>query len=53
MTDLQMLGNSFCKFGAKNIVPLFDPTVKLFENSLLTILVQLLCKESTLESRNE
>ena len=44
MTDLQMLRNSFCKFGLvttrrpEDLVPLFDPKVHLFENSLLKML---------------
>ena len=42
MTDLQMLGNSFCKFvQVLTNVPLFDPKVHLFENSLLEIMAQL------------
>ena len=45
MTDLQMPGNSFCEFGlyrrAKDLVPLFDQKVHLFENSLLKIMAQL------------
>ena len=47
-----MLGNSFCEFvlvstcqrfsaAAKDLVPLFDPKVNLFENSLPEVLVQL------------
>ena len=45
MTDLQMLGNSFCEIGlvstSNDLVPIFDPKVHLFENSLLKILAQL------------
>ena len=45
MTDLQMLGNSFANLAwyrrTKDLVPLFDPKVHLFENSLLKILAQL------------
>ena len=46
MTDLQMLGNSFSEFGLvttyqKILVPLFEPKVHLFENSILKIMVQL------------
>ena len=48
MTDLQLLGNSFGGFGLvstyQRLVPLFDPKVHLFENSLLKILAQ---KEET------
>ena len=47
MTDLLMLGNSFCEFGwyrrTKDLVPLFDPKVHIFENSILKMLSQLLC----------
>ena len=42
MTDLQMLGNSFWEFGldrrTKDLVPLFDPKDRLFENSILKIM---------------
>ena len=41
MTDLQMLGNHFCEFTSKDLVPLFDSKVHLFENSLLKMLAQL------------
>ena len=45
MTDLQMLGNSFANFAwyrrTIGLVPLFDPKVHLFENSLLKILGKL------------
>ena len=45
MTDLQMLGNSFCEFGLvltyQSLVLLFDPKVHLFESSLLKILAHL------------
>ena len=44
MTDRQMLGNSFCEFGlvsSKDLVPLFDPKVHLFENSSLKIMAKL------------
>ena len=51
MTDLQMLGNSFCEFGSwyrrtKDLVPLFDPKVHLFENSSLKIMAQLIWNTS-------
>ena len=47
MTDLQILGNSFCEFGRVSMyqrlsAPLFDPKVHLFENSVLKIVAQLL-----------
>ena len=47
MTDLIMLGNSFCSpciDVPKIYVPLFDPKVHHFENSLLKMLAQLQCK---------
>ena len=47
MTDLQTLGNSLCEFGLvstyQRFVPLFDPKVHLFDNSLLKMLAQLQC----------
>ena len=47
MTDLQCSGRIFCEFGlvsiyVPNLVPLSDPKVRLFENSLPKILAQLL-----------
>jgi len=45
MTDLQMLGNSFCEFGLVSTYQrssaVFDPKVHPFENSLQTIAAQL------------
>ena len=45
MTDLQTLGNSFCELAwyprTKDLVPLFDSKVHLYENSLLKMLAQL------------
>ena len=50
MTDLQMLENSFCEFGryrrTKDLVPLFEPKVHHFENSLIMILAQLYSKQT-------
>ena len=47
MKDLQMLGNSLCEFCLvstyQKLVPLIDPKVHLFENSLLKIMAQLYC----------
>ena len=50
MTDLQMLGNSFCDWSGINVpkiykVPLFDQKVHLLENSLIKMLAQLAKKE--------
>ena len=47
MTDLQMLGHSANLAWyrrSKDLVPLIDPKVQLFENSLLKILAQLQCR---------
>ena len=44
MTDLQMLENSFCKFGpvfTKDLMPLFDTKVPLFEYSSIQNLAHL------------
>ena len=45
MTDLQMLGISFCEFGLVSTYQRFSaaflPKVHLFENSLLKIMAQL------------
>ena len=45
MTDLQMLGNSFCELGRvstyQRFNAAFDPKVHHFENSLLKIIAQL------------
>ena len=45
MTDLQMLGNSFANLSwyrrTKDLVPLFDPKVHLFENSFLKIVAHM------------
>ena len=45
MTDLQCSGTVFVNLAwyqrTKDLVPLFDPKVNLFENSLLKILAQL------------
>ena len=45
MTDLLMLGNSFANLAwyrrTKDLVPLFEPKVHVFENSLLKIMAQL------------
>ena len=50
MTDLQMLGNSFCELAwyrrSKDSGPLFDPKVHLFENILPKMLDQLHWKNS-------
>ena len=45
MTDLQMLGNSFCEFGLvstnQRFSAAFDPKAHLFENCILKMLAQL------------
>ena len=45
MTNLQMLGISFCQFGLvstyQRFSSLFDPKVHLFEDSSLKIMAQL------------
>ena len=50
MTGLQMLWNIFCEMAlyrrTKDLVPLFDPKVHLFENSLLKMLAQLHVRSS-------
>ena len=43
MTDLQSLANLAWYRGMKDLVPLFDPKVTLFENSSIKILAQLHC----------
>ena len=41
MTDLQMLGDSFCKFGLVLTYQRFNSLLAPFKNSLLKILAQL------------
>ena len=54
MTDLEMLGNTFANLAwyrrTKDLVPLFDPIVHHFANSLLKILAQLQYNISVLKS---